>query len=391
MYKKLICILILLGAQFPAFAQRPINSQKLKQLISAAETSHSEALIVYQNNKLVAEKYFGIGNPETKIEAMSATKSIVGLTVACLISDGVFENLDIPVHQFFPEWKQGQKRQITIKHLVHMTSGLQNVMNAGTEIYPSPDFVQLALTAELSTPPGEVFSYNNKALNLMAGVIEKATGKPMDQYIGERLFKPLDITAYTWSHDQAGNAHVMAGCQIRPADFAKIGLLLLNKGKHQGKQVISESAIGLVTAPSEKYQAYGILWWLDYENTTSIVDGEIIAKMESAKLPTEFIEKVKRLKGSYSSAQQFRQKLMKVFGPQGFREINEVIGDKPIDLRKREYSGQVTYRADGYLGNLIIVDPQHHIVAIRMISHDSHNSPQDNFNGFREMVLALTR
>ncbi len=391
MYKNLFYIIILLGVQLTVFAQKPVNPQKLKQLITGAEASHSEALIVYQNNKLITEKYFGIGKPETKIEAMSATKSIVGLAVACLLSDGVFESLDTPVHRFFPEWKQGQKQHITVKHLVHMTSGIQNVMNATTEIYPSRDFVQLALTAELTTAPGEVFSYNNKALNLMAGVIRKATGKPMDQYIGERLFKPLGITDYTWSHDEAGNAHVMAGCQIRPSDFAKIGLLLLNKGRYKGQQIISEKMTDLVITPGKKYQSYGILWWLDYENTTSIVDDEIIEKMELAALSPQFIEKVKQLKGSYATSGEFRQKLAEVFGPQGFLEINEAIGDKPIDLRKRAYSGKVTYRADGYLGNMIIVDPLQDIVAIRMISHESHNGPNDNFDSFREMVLNLSK
>lgn len=391
MHKHFIYITILLTIHTVVLAQDQINQSRLKQLISAAEASHSEGLIVYHNNKLVTEKYFGIGKPETKIEAMSATKSIVGLAVACLISDGVFQNLDVAVHRFFPEWKQGQKQDITVKHLVHMTSGIQNVPNAGKEIYPSPDFVQLALTAELTTKPGEVFSYNNKSLNLMAGLIQKATGKRMDVYIGERLFKPLGITDYTWSLDDAGNPHVMSGCQIKPADFVKIGLLLLNKGSHQGKQIISENAIDLVTKPCDKYKPYGMLWWLDSENTISTVDDEIIEKMELAQLAPAFIEKVTELKGVYASSDQFRKKLMEVFGPQGFYEINQEIGGKPVNLRKREYSGRVTYRADGYLGNMIIVDPASNLVAIRMISHESHNSQADNFNDFQDMVLTLTR
>lgn len=374
-----------------ASAQGSINHERLEQLSEAAEASHSEALIVYQHGKLIKEEYFGIGKPETKIESMSSTKSIVGLAVACLISDGILPHLNVPVHQYFPEWKQGQKQAITVKHLVHMTSGIQNVPNAGKEIYPSPDFVQLALAAELSTPPGEAFSYNNKSLNLMAGLIQKITGKRMDVYIEERLFKPLGITDYRWTLDDAGNPHVMSGCQIKPIDFIKIGLLLLNEGNYMGQQVISKSAMKMVTAPCEKYETYGMLWWLDYENTTSIVDDEIIENMKLANLDSQFVEKVKKLKGHYPTAAQFRKKLTEVFGPHGFGEINEAIGAKPVDLRKREYSGKVSYRADGYLGNFIIVDPQTKIVAIRMTSHESHNSQADNFGDFKNMVLNLTR
>lgn len=390
MYKIFTCLIILLTIHTNIRAQDRINPARLAQLISAAEASHSEGLIIYHNNKLITEKYFGIGTAKTKIEAMSATKSIVGLAVACLISDGIFQNLDQPVHKYFPEWKQGQKQEITIKHLVHMTSGIQNVPNAGLEIYPSDDFVQLALTAELTTRPGEVFSYNNKSLNLMAGLIQKATGKRMDQYIGERLFKPLGITDYSWSLDKAGNPHVMSGCQIKPMDLAKIGLLLLNEGSYQGQPVISKNAIDMVTAPCEKFKAYGMLWWRDYENTISVVDDEIIEKMKQEEIDATFIEKVIALKGRYASSSEFRNKLLEVFGPQGFREVNRAIGSKPIDLRKREYSGRVTYRADGYLGNYIIVDPETNIVAIRMISHESHSSPTDNFGDFKNRVLALT-
>lgn len=391
MYKHLIYTFILLIIYTTTRAQDRINPEQLAQLMSAAEATHSEGLIIYHNNKLITEKYFGLGTPETKIEAMSATKSIVGLAVASLVSDGVFESLDQPVHEYFPEWRQGQKQEITIKHLVHMTSGIQNVPNAGMEIYPSDDFVQLALAAELTTRPGEVFSYNNKSLNLMAGLIEKATGKRMDEYIGERLFKPLGITDYSWTLDKAGNPHVMSGCQIKPMDLAKIGLLLLNEGSYQGQQIISKNAIDMITSPCDKFKAYGMLWWLDYEHTVSVVDDETIKKMKQAAIDADFIHKVEKLKGRYASSGEFRDKLMEVFGPQGFHEVNKAIGSRPIDLRKREYSGRVTYRADGYLGNYIIVDPQTNIVAIRMISHESHNSPADNFRDFKNRVLALTR
>lgn len=391
MRKTVIYSILFFTSLHFASAQGSINPERLEQLTKAAEASHSEALIVYQHGKLIKEQYFGIGKADTKIESMSSTKSIVGLAVACLISDGVFPNLDVPVHKYFPEWRQGQKQEITVKHLVHMTSGIQNVPNAGKEIYPSPDFVQLALAAELTTQPGEVFSYNNKSLNLMAGLIEKVTGKRMDVYIGERLFTPLGISDYRWTQDEAGNPHVMSGCQVKPIDFVKIGLLLLNGGSYEGQQIISKNAIEMVIAPCEKYQAYGMLWWLDYENTTSIVDDEIIENMKLADVDPQFIEKVKKLKGRYTTTVEFRKKLTEVFGPQGFREVNEAIGSKPVDLRKREHAGRVSYRADGYLGNFIIVDPHTNIVAIRMTSHESHNSQADNFGDFKNMVLNLTR
>lgn len=374
---------------FPICSGQAINESKLKNLLEGAKASNSEALIVYQNDRLVLEEYMGIGKPDVKIESMSCTKSIVGLAVACLLSDGLLLNLDTPVCEFFSEWKQGQKQLITVRHLVNMTSGLQNNPNASVEIYPSKDFVQLALAAELSTSPGEIWSYNNKSLNLMAGVIQKITGKRMDVYIGERLFKPLGIVDFSWSLDPSGNPHVMAGCQIKPNDFAKIGLLLLNKGKFGNVEVIKPAAIAQVIIPSDKFKAYGMLWWLDYQYATTIVDEEIITSLKKAELPMDFIEKALQLKGVYKTTDEYTAKVEAVFGQHPWHGINEILGPKNLTLRKREYSGKVTYRADGYLGNYIIVDPEHKIVAVRMISHASFKGDKDNFQDFKESVLNL--
>ncbi|WP_343658848.1 serine hydrolase domain-containing protein [Chryseobacterium sp.] len=382
-------LIVMLSSFLSIVYGQKIGETKLQMLLKKAEDKHSEAVIIYQDNQLVAEKYFGVGNPDVKIEAMSCTKSIVGLSVACLMTDGLIKSLDTPIADFYPEWKQGQKKLITIRHLVNMTSGMQNNPNASVEIYPSDNFVQLALAAELSKKPGEAFEYNNKSLNLMAGVIMKITGKRMDEYIGERLFKPLEITDYSWTLDNAGNPHVMSGCQIKPKDLIKLGLLLLNEGYYKNNKVIAKEHIAEVVAPSAQYKGYGMLWWLDYEKTVSTVDNEIIKELKKANVSKEFIRKVSRMKGIYRSNEDFSAKLQTVFGNNPYEYINQHL--KPgLRLRKRDFSGSVTYRADGYLGNYIIVDPKHNVVAIRMISHQSFTGDKDSFSDFGRDLVNLT-
>ncbi|MBK6825679.1 MAG: beta-lactamase family protein [Chitinophagaceae bacterium] len=387
---KKISLIYLLGFLMGSVAcGQVINKSKLDTLLKRAKQNNSEAVIIYKDNKLVSEKYFGIGQANMKIESMSCTKSIVGLAVACLLTDNLIDSLDIPVSNYYPEWRQGQKQFITIRHLVNMTSGLQNNPNASIEIYPSPDFVQLALAAELSSKPGEIWAYNNKSLNLMAGVIKSITGKRMDIYIGERLFRPLGITDFSWSLDSLGNPHVMSGCQIKPMDFAKVGLLLLNKGKFNNEVVIAEKHIAQVTTPCKQYNGYGMLWWIDYEKTISIIDDEIINELINAKLTKDFIEKAIKMKGVYNSNEEYYAKILNVFGDNPWGYINETIGPG-LRLRKKEFSGNVTYRADGYLGNYIIVDPKSKIVAVRMISHQSFENENDNYVDFGKQVLNLT-
>lgn len=366
-----------------------INTSKLKDLIKKGRDTHSEALIVCQNDSIILEEYFDNGHPADKIEAMSCTKSIVGLAVACLLSDGLLKDLNEPIYKFYPEWKQGRKQLITVGHLLTMTSGVQNNPNASIEIYPSSDFVQLALAAELSHQPGTVWSYNNKALNLIAGVVQKITGKRMDIFIGQRLFLPLGITDFTWSLDSVGNPHVMSGCQIRPKDFLKLGTLLLNKGRFQNSTVIKSEYIDLLTTPVNVFKGYGLLWWLDYDSTISIIDEKVISKLSAASLPKEFIEKAKRLMGTYYTNEAYYQKVESVFGADPWETVNALLDSQNLALRRKEYRGRVKYRADGYLGNYMVVDPISKIIGIRMISHKSFQNDVDNFYDFSNVIYSL--
>ncbi len=386
--KNIIFILSILLTSCNLFGQG-INKEKLTSLLLKAKESNSETVIIYQSNKLVAEKYFGLGKSNKKIEAMSATKSIVGLAVACLLDDKLIDSLDVPVYKFYPEWNQGNKKLITIRHLVNMTSGIQNNPNAGVEIYPSKNFVQLALCAELTNEPGEKFEYNNKSLNLMSGVFKKITGKRMDKYIGERLFKPLGITNFSWSLDDAGNPHVMSGCQILPKDFIKIGLVLANNGKYLNKQIISEKNILKVIEPCKQNKGYDILWWINYSNTTYIIDDAKIEELQKADLDKDFLKKVIAMKGKYQNADEYVKKREQVFGKNSQEYIATNI--KGLTLRNIEYSGEITYRAEGYLGNYIIINPKTKIVAIRMISGDSYKDEEkDGFDNFENLINSIT-
>jgi CubicO group peptidase (beta-lactamase class C family) len=365
-----------------------VEKESLANLIKTAEERHSDAILIYQDNKLITENYFRKTKSNTKIEAMSATKSIVGLAVACMLSDGILESLDTPVCKYYPEWKQGQKKLITVRHLVNMTSGLQNVANTQVEIYPSKNFVQLGLCAELSSKPGEKFEYNNKALNLMAGVFMQVTGQRMDKYIGERLFKKLEITDFSWTLDPSGNPHVMSGCQIKPSDFIKLGLLVANKGLYLGQQVITEKSIFEVLEPSKQNKTYGVLWWLDYERTISTVDEEKITEFKNANLNPEFIGKAILMKGIYYSDEEYLKKRELVFGTTAQEYITKNLNG--LSFRKRDFAGDVTYRAEGFLGNYIIINPKTKMVAIRMISERSHQiKGKDDFIEFKDLVNKL--
>ncbi len=390
--------LLLVGA--PAGAQRAtprggrVDPAVLAKIEARGKASQSDAIVIYQDGTLVAEWYFG--QPQGPIEAMSATKSIVNLAIGKLIDQRKLR-LDQPVSELYPEWKQGKKRSITIRHLLNHTSGIQNVRMSGEEIYPAPDLVKLALAAELSEEPGTTFRYNNKAVNLLAGIVQLASGKRMDVFLGEEVFTPLGITDWSWTLDTAGNPHAMAGLQIRARDLATIGRMMLAGGTWNGKQVISRAWITESTKPGQALDSScGLLWWLQSQFRSVVANDALIAQWRTAGNPESFIAKVLPLKDKvFTDRKQFFAAIEQAFGGKaGLETWYDHTWRKGLPDGAPLPSPTTGYLANGYLGQYLVVIPKHRIVAVRqMRARDPDPSKTaataDSFEDFPELVRQL--
>ncbi len=374
-----------------AAARAALDAAALVALVEQGRSSHSDALVVYHRGRLAGEWYFD--KPRRKIEAMSVTKSIVNLIVGRLISTGVIKSLDTPVGSYFPEWNQGLKKDITLRHLLGQTSGLQNVPRADLEIYPSPDVVKLALAAELSHPPGCKWSYNNKAVNLIAGVIERAAGKKMDVLFREDLCKAMGITDTGWDRDPAGNPYCMAGLKIHAKDLAKFGVLVVNRGAWKGKRLIAEQWFADSLKPATPLRRnYGLLWWLIYDRTTFIVDDAKIDELRAAGVAAEFIGRATALKGEYVTDDEYIAALRRAFGADYMTPLREALAPHSIALSSKKYEDLVGYRAAGRLGQYIVIYPDVELVAVRMIEwSEAYNPATDRFEDFPRLVRNLVR
>jgi CubicO group peptidase (beta-lactamase class C family) len=371
--------------------QNRITPSALDELLAAAQRAHSDALVIWKDGRPLGEWYFG--QKPAKIEAMSVTKSVVSLAIGRLLTEGKIRSVDQPVHEFYPEWNQGRKKKITIRHLLNHTSGLQNVPRADIEIYPSPDFVQLALAAELSYEPGTAFSYNNKAVNLLAGIIQRASGQRMDLYIKEALFLPLGITDFSWTLDRAENPHVMAGLQIFPADLAKIGQLVLNRGRWNGHTLIAESWFDLTLRPGQEFEpTSGLLWLILYDRVSYVVDDDQIHKLMARGVGADFLRKVSTVKGRYESRSDYEAALRRAFGERWRQEIAAVLEPLSLSLARKEPGKPIGYYSEGYLGQYLIILPEEHLVVVRMIRwRDGYDEKTDTFSEILELAPKLVR
>lgn len=363
-----------------------IDAPALQQLLRAAEAAHSDAVVVWKDGRKVGAWYFG--KAPKRIEAMSATKSIVNLAIGRLVTTGAIGSIDDPVSKYYPEWKQGRKQAITIRQLLNHTSGMQN--EGSQEVESSPDVVQLALAAELTDEPGTRFYYNNKAVNLLAGIVQKASGKKMDALLRSELFGPLGITDFVWARDSAGNPYSYARLQILPEDMAKLGQLVLDRGRWNGTQLIAPEWFDAIMRGSPAEPRAGLLWWLIPQHTTFVVDDERIRALAAAGGDSTFIRRASTARGRYESAEAYDTALRTAFGEKYWEPYGEARTRTRMDLERREYGRMIGYEANGSFGQYIDIYPDQRLVAVRMIAvTDRINLPSDSFENFRELVRAL--
>ncbi|MEO1032207.1 MAG: serine hydrolase [Bacteroidota bacterium] len=391
--RSLILSLFLVVNSNSIFSQQ-VDKNILNEIKTKAKKTHSDAIIIIKNGKTIYEDYFG--KEEKPIYIASAGKSLVNLAIGKLIDNKQLDSLDQPVYTLFPEWKQGQKKDITIRMLLNHTSGIQNYQNASIELEPAPNYkvknvIDLALAAELSNIPGEKFDYNNKAVALLGGIVEKASGKRFDHFFVEEFYKPMDIANYNWVRDEDGNPTTHGAFYIKASDFIKFGELLLNKGIYQGKQLISQSWIEESLKQGQKFDPrFGLLWWRKPAFEKRIIDDDIWKTWKDANVSKAFLKKIKPLKNKlYETKYDYFKDLQQLFGEHWSETLNENLGRNLMSIKSIYSNDIVAYYADGFRGNYLVIIPEKNIIAVRCADHEGFNYQTDFFSDFVNLVIQL--
>ena len=238
-----------------------INPAALAALVAEAQNTHSNALIVIKDGRVVVERNFD-RPAKQPLRINSVTKSIVSLAVGQLVADGKIPGLATPLARWFPEWAVGKKAKVILQHIMTHTSGLYHEESAA-KLYQQPDVIRYARGLPLAGEPGKNFAYSNEAVALIPGIALAAAGKPLDIYLRDRLFEPMGISDYKWDRDAAGNVLAFGGLWLLPRDLARIGQLMLDSGSWEGKQLIPAAWVRAGTSPARAdIPEYGLLWRL---------------------------------------------------------------------------------------------------------------------------------
>ncbi len=231
------------------------------------------AFIVIQNDCVQLECYFAGYQHQSIVSSFSIAKSVVSALIGIALGEGLLHSLDDPITRYLPQLKTGHWSDITLRHLVSMSSGLQYRQGAffpwsdEPHVYYTTDLRKLATQARALEKPGQRFHYNNYNLILLGMVLEQATGGHVATYLQEKLWSQIGMEATaTWSLDSERSSmeKMESGLNALAIDFAKFGRLYLCHGEWNGKQVIPEAWVHESTsiAADAKWKNYKYLWWI---------------------------------------------------------------------------------------------------------------------------------
>jgi CubicO group peptidase (beta-lactamase class C family) len=202
------------------------------------------------------------------------SKSIVSLLVGCAITDGYIKNVNQPVSDFLPEWKSFNGKALTIKDLLTMSAGVDweeahsSLFSKTTDAYYGKDLWRVTLTEKLIEKPGVKFNYQSGVTQMLAFLLQKATGKNISTYASEKIWTPIHAEEDAlWSLDKKDGMEKAFCCfNTNARDFARIGQLVVNKGFWNGKPVVDSSYIRQAITPAT---------YLQY--TPTLLDGVTLA------------------------------------------------------------------------------------------------------------------
>ncbi|MFK7887955.1 MAG: serine hydrolase domain-containing protein [Gammaproteobacteria bacterium] len=232
--------------------------RELDAYLSAANTS---AFMIWHRDALVHEAYFGDATPTSALVSRSLAKPLGVMAIGRAIERGYIKSLDQPAADFLSSWQGTPKAAISIGQILQMRSGLApqggspDPAAVSNRAYLHPFHTEV-IVAEypLETTPGTRYDYSNANAELVAPIIERATGRRYEQWLAREVLQPIGAAGgQIWVNRPGGTTH-SGCCALLPAQsWLRLSLLLLNDGQWEGKRLLPEGFVKAMRTPTAQY------------------------------------------------------------------------------------------------------------------------------------------
>lgn len=242
-------------------------------------------LVVIKNDTILFEKYYRGNTENSHTIAWSVTKSFVSALMGIAIQEGAVKSINDPAIKYVPELKNSAYENITIKNLLQMSSGVgwnedysdfnSDINRFGRTLALGNSFEGFVKTLKKDKEQGIYNRYNSFDTQVLGMIISRATKKNLAAYLQEKIWIPVGMENKAWwIIDDEGDEFAAAGLNASLRDYARFGKLYLNKGMHNGKQIVPKQWVTASLFPdaphlqpntnenSDSSFGYGYQWWI---------------------------------------------------------------------------------------------------------------------------------
>ena len=254
-------------------------SQMMEKIVKG-NYPNVRSILIIKNGKLVFEEYFYDYDRNRLQEMRSASKSIISALTGIAIHNHTLPNVNIKLRELLPQYTFANpsplKDLITLKDLLDNQSGVAydaadpKLGGDETAMGYSHDWIKYTYDLPMVDTPGKVGRYNSGNPITVGKIIEQHAQVPLHDYAAKYLFGPLNIHDFKWNFKpDESNAENFCQVFLTPRDMAKFGLLYLQNGVWNNKQVVPKSWVEESTTKHSVVQGvnYGYLWWLKHLDT----------------------------------------------------------------------------------------------------------------------------
>jgi CubicO group peptidase (beta-lactamase class C family) len=247
-------------------AQEGLDAAQLQQAVNVLSEHNRTSIQIFRNNCFVAGDEINALTARSHNNLFSVTKSVVSMLAGIAIHEGKLQ-LAAPIGRYLPHgpgWGNHAHRAITVHDLLTQTSGIAEAILAEAATTGSdPSLAQEALAQPIEHKPGTHFEYSQLGPALLGYVVQRAVHSNLADYAQRVLFGPVGITwgSWFWLEDRSGTPYGYSNLFLTPAQMARLGLLMQNRGRWNGRQVVPASYVAKVSAPDPTNGCYGLLFW----------------------------------------------------------------------------------------------------------------------------------
>lgn len=255
-----------------------LSSRSIGRLLDwlEAESSECHSIMVVRHGYVVAEGWWAPYSADRPHHLYSLTKSFTSMAVGFAIADGLLSLDDrlvdvLPDH--VPSDISAQGRRITVHHLLSMTAGHDtDTLADAWELEPG-DLVKGFLRVPFTEAEGSRHTYDNATTFILARMVERVTGRRLEDLLDERLFHPLGIDHAVWDRVASGASFGFQGLHLTTEAVAAFGELLRRGGVWGDQQIVPRDYLQRATSrqvtvsepeagPRSSARGYGYQFWM---------------------------------------------------------------------------------------------------------------------------------